>query len=303
MKAGLGDPTKKLTGNQLNWNQIFYFSEVASCGSFKAAGEKLQLSPSTLSEHVAQLEKDLNVLLFFRHHRKIELTPEGSRLYHHAREMFEIGQRMADVVSPLSLGSYPIAVGLVPGPSIPLAYDMLGAYLTEFGPLSFKVLHAKHSELELGLSKAQFDFGFSDRPSERKDIVCTLIVSSFVRFYVAPTIQEGSFAQLLRKLPLLICNSEPSTRTLVEQSLRDADLAPGSVGVSDYPSVLLDLCQQGLGIGAFSEDAIRNLNSRDLKSLRVPKDAPKIKDELYLLWAKDAENTEVIKRLKAQIEK
>jgi hypothetical protein len=60
---------------------------------------------------------------------------------------------------------------------------------------------------------------------------------------------------------------------------------------------------RGLGIGAFGEEPMNRLNLQTLKSLHVAKDAPKLRDELYVLWAKDAENTESIKRLKQIIKK
>jgi DNA-binding transcriptional LysR family regulator len=78
--------------DQINWNQVFYFSEIAAAGSVKNAAEKLGLSPSTLSEHLGQLEHDLNIKLFQRQHRKLILTDEGARLFHSAREMFESGK-------------------------------------------------------------------------------------------------------------------------------------------------------------------------------------------------------------------
>lgn len=291
----------RLKGNQINWNQVFYFSEVASCGSIKDAAIKLDLSPSTLSEHITQLERDLDVQLFLRQHRRLVLTPEGNRLYLHSKEMFEAGQRLIDVVSPIPLGCYPVSVGLVPSPSIQLAYKLIGDYIEGHPSLNMKLFHSAYSDLETGLSEARFDFGFADRLPERRDLVRHLISSSVIRFYVAQKWQGVSFSQLLTKLPLLICNAEPNTKTRAETALVDADLPPDSIITSDYPSALVDLCQRGLGIGVFSETPMNELDVDNLRMLRVPRDAPKLQDNLYVLWARDAENTEVVRHLKQLI--
>lgn len=278
--------------NQINWNLVYYFSEIAAAGSIKDAADKLKLSPSTLSIHLAQLEKDFSVQLFHRQHRKLVLTPEGNRLYLRAKEMFEAGQRLLSVVSPMPLGCYPISVGLVPSPSIQVAYRIIAQCLKSQKFLNMKLFHSEYRNLEDGLAGAKYDFGFCDRLPERRDLVCHQISHSPIKFFVADKWANVSFSQLLSQLPLLICNAEPGQRSFAEQALIDADLSPSSVVTSDYPSALMDLCQDGLGIGVFSE-------AEGLKSLRVPKDAPKLKDDLYLLWSKEAENTAAVRLLKS----
>jgi DNA-binding transcriptional LysR family regulator len=291
-----------LKGNQINWNQVYYFSEIAAAGSIKDAAVKLELTASTLSLHLSQLEEDLRIQLFYRQHRKLILTPEGTRLFFQAREMFEAGQRLIDVVSPVPLGSYPVSIGLVPSPSVQLANRIVGKYLERQGLLiNMKVFHTDYADLEKGLSNARFDFGFSDRIPERKDISFERVSQSTIRFYVAPKWNDMPFSELLQKLPLLICNAEPAHRSLAEQSLIDADIVPSAVVTSDYPSTLMELCQQGVGVGVFSELPIQRLGMLGLTTLRVPKDAPKLQDNLYALWGKDGDNTAAVKALREML--
>jgi DNA-binding transcriptional LysR family regulator len=287
-----------MKGSQINWNQVFYFSEIASCGSIKDAAKKLELSPSTLSEHIAQLESDLEVVLFHRQHRRLVLTNEGTRLYAQTKAMFESGQRLIDFVSPVALGCYPISVGLVPSPSVQVAYRLIADYQERFGPLSMKLFNVKYGELEATLAKGEHDFGFSDRLPERKDIVSECVSKSFTKFYVSNRWQESRFSELIGRLPLLICNAEPQTRSVAEMALAEADLAPSAVVTADYPSALVEMCQRGLGIGVFSEETIKKMNRELIRSLRCPHDAPSLQDNLYVLWTKDGENTAAVKHLK-----
>lgn len=287
----------RLKGNQINWNQVYYFSEIAAAGSIKEAAVRLDLTASTLSLHLSQLEVDLEVQLFFRQHRKLTLTPEGTRLYHQAKTMFEAGQRLIDVVSPIPLGCYPVSVALVPSPSLPIANQVLGKLLQEETPFTMKVIRADYAELEKGLSDARFDFGFSDRIPERKDIIHQRVSQASIKFCVALKWAGTPFSELLQKLPLLICNAVPSQQSLAEQALIDADLIPSAVVTSDYPSTLLDLCHQGAGIGVFSEIPAQRMAMQGLTSLRAPQDAPKLQDNLFVLWAQGAENTAVVKLL------
>ncbi len=289
---------QRIKGNQINWNQVFYFSRIAAIGSIKDAATELGLSPSTLSLHLSQLEADLQIQLFQREHRKLNLTPEGSRLFLHAKAMFESGQRLLDVVSPISLGCYPISVGLVPSPSIQAANRVFAYYLKSNSGVNLKISRSGYGELEDGIARSRFDFVFSDRVPERRDLVYQLVSHAVIQFYVASRLESIPFSKLLQEMPLLICNAEPDRRSFAEQTLLESGLAPSAVVASDYPSTLLDLCDQGVGIGVFSEMTFRGQGYRRLASLKAPKDAPKMKDSLYALWAKDAEKTFAIQVLR-----
>jgi DNA-binding transcriptional LysR family regulator len=289
-------------GIDVNWNEVYYFSKIASVGSIKGAAEQLELSPSTLSLHLSQLEADLQVKLFHREHRKLTLTHEGSRLFIHAKSMFESGQRLLDVVSPLSVGSYPVSVAIVPSPSVQMANRILGKYVKAQSGLNMKIFRAGYEELEQGILDAQFDFGFLDRVPERKALFCHKVSHAKIQFFVAPKWADIPFSRILQMLPLLICNAEPDSRSFAEQSLLEAEFVSSSVVTSDYPSTLLELCQQGAGIGVFSETTFQGQGLRGLTSLRAPRDAPVLHDSLYAVWHKEAEATMAIRSLREILE-
>jgi LysR family glycine cleavage system transcriptional activator len=56
------------------------FEAAARLGSFKEAGDELNVTASAVSHRIAALEEELGTPLFLRHTRRIELTPEGERL-------------------------------------------------------------------------------------------------------------------------------------------------------------------------------------------------------------------------------
>lgn len=60
---------------------IKLFIAVAEAGSYAAAAQTLGLSPSTLSKGVSRLENHLNIRLFHRTTRQIQLSEAGGRYY------------------------------------------------------------------------------------------------------------------------------------------------------------------------------------------------------------------------------
>lgn len=57
--------------------QVESFLALAECLNFTKAAQKLCVSQSTLSMHIASLEKNLGLTLFIRNQRKVSLSPEG----------------------------------------------------------------------------------------------------------------------------------------------------------------------------------------------------------------------------------
>lgn len=283
-------------GDHINWNQVFYFSQIAATGSMKAAAEILGLSSSTLSEHLSQLEADLNLKLFQRQHRKMTLTADGARLFHYARQMFETGKRFIDVISPTALGGYAVSIGIVTSSSYAFAHAIINRYLKCFDDVSLNVLRYQHDALETALLEARLDFGFTDRKSERRDIVQHLVVESELCFFVSKKVPELALKEYLQTLPLVICRGDRNGPSAVEDLLDSIGLAPRNVIVAEYPSLVEFLCREGsavavLGRAHFATDPT-------MRMLSLPLEFPSLVERLYASWASDSQNSQKILQLR-----
>lgn len=76
-----------------DWNQARAFLATAETGSFSAAARALQMTQPTLGRQVAALEDALDIVLFERIGRKLELTPAGKDLLTHVRTMGEAAMK------------------------------------------------------------------------------------------------------------------------------------------------------------------------------------------------------------------
>lgn len=68
------------------------FAKTVEAGSFRAAAKALNLSPSVVSHHVAQLEARLGVALLYRSTRSLSLTPIGEKLFGAAFAMLTVAE-------------------------------------------------------------------------------------------------------------------------------------------------------------------------------------------------------------------
>jgi len=74
------------------------FDAVATALSFRAAAERLAMSPSVVSFRIRQLEDQVGERLLDRSTRSVQLTPSGERLLPHARKLLEANAQCRQVV-------------------------------------------------------------------------------------------------------------------------------------------------------------------------------------------------------------
>jgi DNA-binding transcriptional LysR family regulator len=123
-------------------------------------------------------------------------------------------------------------------------------------------------------------------------------MNSMLGFFVAREWEGSTFRELVTKIPLLVCSVDPSTRSTIEEELAERDIAPCGIINSAFPSMQLELCQSGVGIGLFSEETIKRFNRGTIRSLSMPREAPRLQERYFVTWAAKSERTEGVQRLK-----
>ena len=83
--------------------QLLYFTTIIELGSFSEAALELDISQSSISKQIMQLEDELGVKLFDRTYRKARLTPAGEHLYQDALSVLNQMKHMKEVAFMLSL--------------------------------------------------------------------------------------------------------------------------------------------------------------------------------------------------------
>jgi DNA-binding transcriptional LysR family regulator len=187
-------------------------------------------------------------------------------------------------------------VGIVPGSAYAFAHRIIGEYIKAHGDVSAQILRYQHDELENALLEAKLDFGFTDRRSERKEIVQSTVMNSELRFFVSNKLPKRYLREFLEEMPLVICRSERRVPSAIEEFLDSLDLTPKNVIVSEYPSLVESLCREGAGVSVLGR--LHFENDPSVQMLRLPRDFPNLTEKLYVTWASYGENSEAIKRLK-----
>jgi LysR family transcriptional activator of nhaA len=78
-----------------NYNHLYYFYVTAKAGGVTSASSHLRISQPSLSSQLKVLEQSLDLKLFQKAGRTIELTTSGTEVFGFCRQMFEFSEKMS----------------------------------------------------------------------------------------------------------------------------------------------------------------------------------------------------------------
>lgn len=82
-----------------NYNHLYYFYVTAKAGGVTSASTHLRISQPSLSSQLKVLEQSLDIKLFQKAGRTIELTNSGAEVFSYCRQMFEYSEKMSELIS------------------------------------------------------------------------------------------------------------------------------------------------------------------------------------------------------------
>lgn len=82
--------------------QLEQLIKIVECGSMNTAAEEMYLARSSLSTSMKRLEEELGEPVFIRHSNGVNLTPFGSMVYNHAREICSRIQFLRGIITKSS---------------------------------------------------------------------------------------------------------------------------------------------------------------------------------------------------------
>ncbi len=88
----------RLRAPMLNLNHLHTFLTVVDERGLRPAARRLGVSPSTVLDHIRQLEDELGAVLILRRNGEIGPTSHGTRLLPHARSLIKNAQRTSDLI-------------------------------------------------------------------------------------------------------------------------------------------------------------------------------------------------------------
>jgi LysR family transcriptional activator of nhaA len=165
----------------INFNHVFYFWNIAKEKSIRSAATKLNLSPSTISDQLKSLERELGSDLFERRGRKLFLTDIGHKVFNFSNNYFKQAESLFESIKNKSLITQKIIeIGIVPTISKNLIYKIIQPLL-------------KNPNYIIHVSESEYKFLINDLENNTLDLIITenkpnILNKSLVQYNMFSTI-------------------------------------------------------------------------------------------------------------------
>lgn len=272
------------TIGNVNMKLLQSFLAVAEQGSFRLAAEVLHRSHSAISAQIMQLEAQLDVRLFERTTRNVQLTEEGRQLLDSARRaLYELhlGMRRIRESADIKRGQLSLAA------SSNLASIYLPKVLAEFvethPQITVTVSELTSKDLFEAVRAKKVDFAIGPEIDDKALRFETILIEPLqalvpVRF---PEAQRDhiTLAELLR-MPLVLSSPATAIRKRFETALREQNLSISSRFQFIQAQTIIAMAEAGLGVAVLPASS---LTKAQAPTARIVSIHPPIRRKMALI--------------------
>lgn len=263
-----------------NLSQYKIFFEVAKAGNISKAAKELYISQPAISKSISKLEDSLEVSLFTRNSRGVQLTEEGKLLYSHTKAAFEAlgrGEQELKRVKDFNIGHLRIGVSNTLCKYILLPY--LKNFIEKYPHIKITIESQSTSHTVNMLEQQRIDLGLIAKPSNRRPLQFIPVMDIQDTFVATKAyldnlyLREGKNADLFQTGNILLLDTNNVTRKYIDEYLNDNQLVLNQLLEVTTMDLLIEFAKIGLGIGcAIKEFVQEELDSGAL--IQIPMDPP-----------------------------
>lgn len=241
----------------LNFKHLRYFWAVVKEGGVARAGERLHVTPQTVSGQLRLLEDSLGKPLLRKSGRNLELTDLGRMAFAYVDEIFTLGEELDSVVSgsgPRRLAEF--RVGVADAVPKTVAYHLLEPATRMPTPVRMVCREWKLENLLSELALQRLDMVIADVPLPPHGTFKAYshkLGSSSLTFFAAPVVKralKGAFPACLDGAPMLLPGGDTAVRAHIDAWLRNQALRPMVVGEFDDGALMKAFGRHGKGVFA-----------------------------------------------------
>jgi DNA-binding transcriptional LysR family regulator len=278
-------------------HQLETFQAVVKAKSFTKAAELLHIGQPTVSEHIADLERELGAKLFDRSRLSATMTEAGRLLQDYATRIIttvSTARRTIAELSGLQRGSLVLGASTTPG--IYVLPPVIAAFRRRYPGIEVSLRIANSRVIEERVRADEVDLGVVGGHILRTGERCvTAGLLDELMLIVPPRHPWAKRRQVspgdLTRTPLLMREEGSATRQVTERVLRQAGVRFTIAMELDHVEAIKQAVMAGLGVAFVSAYAIagelttRRLHAVHLKGIRVRRHFHVIQNESRMLTA------------------
>jgi LysR family transcriptional regulator, transcriptional activator of nhaA len=243
---------------KINFKHLYYFWMIARTGGVIRAGERLHVTPQTLSGQIKLLEDRLGCQLFERNGRNVQLTDAGRIAVEYAEEIFLLGSQLEGALKERAGNRVATSFKVGIADSIPkaIAYRFLEPAIADSPTVRIVCREGGLPTLLADLRVHQLDLVLSDAPlpadANIQAVSHPLGRSHLAIFGTARllTQRKAPFPECLDSMPMLMPGSGSALRRKLDDWINKTGIRPHVAGEFDDWALMMAFGREGKGVFA-----------------------------------------------------
>ena len=245
----------------MNFQHLRYFLMVAEELNITRAAERLYISQQSLSNHISNLERELETKLFTRS-PKLSLTYAGEQLVDTATQILDLHSQYLVKVGDINhhyIGT--LRVGISHTCGLALLPDVLPKFRAEFPQVEFSLFEGNSTQMEDDLSHRRVDLIICFQPIIMEGAVTIpltdqrLVPKDFTDQIFGAEAEQvrqkfllGADISAFQQSPFILIKRGNRTRSIVDQYFSRYTFKPKLVLETENTVTTLAMAQAGMGI-------------------------------------------------------
>jgi DNA-binding transcriptional LysR family regulator len=230
----------------ISLRQLEYLAAVADAPTWAAAAERMGVSPSALSQGLAELERRTGVQLFESFGRRRMLRTSAQPVLDHARRVVSLTRDLVDWSNRLrSASAGRVRLGMIDIAAVVHFPEVLRAFRAERSEVDLTLSVAPSAQLLDDLRDGSLDLVVCVAPPDVRAGVSMAVLFDEALRVVAPA--GTSIGRPCTWGPWLMFPSDSHTRQVITERLRELGAPLVIAAESHQPEVLHQMARLGLG--------------------------------------------------------
>ncbi|WP_077328459.1 LysR family transcriptional regulator [Virgibacillus siamensis] len=271
--------------------QIEYFAEVARQLNFTKAAAVLHISQPSLSKTMKNLEDELDVTLFYRGTKQLELTDAGQAFLINAKNVLDAFENLTTELNDvIDLKRGEIKIGIPPIIGAAFFSKLISRYKETYPSINIRLTEVGSNTIKAGVSDGELDIGLVCNLPVQKENFETIKLLKDPLMLIAhkdnPLAweKEISFSQIAEE-PFILYRHDFSLHDKIIHACDKHGFYPNVVCESSQKDFMVEMVEAKLGIALLPSKICEHINSDQI--ITVPFHKPVVNLELGMIWKKN----------------
>lgn len=255
----------------MDLDDITVFREIALQGSMTQAAEKLGYAQSSITARIRKLEAKLNVNLFYRNAKGVQLTPAGQIFLDQGLKITRIMEELYQLLSPDKIPGGLLRIGSMETTAAIHLPSLLKKYHSLYKNVELSLRTGTTEYLINQILNYNLDLAFVASPINHPEIT---EIETFREEMVLVTEKAKSFqdiGEMIKNRTILVFHTGCFYRSLLEQYLLENKTIPLSRFEFGSLEAIIGGVSSGIGISLLPRSAVENkLQSGTLSAYELP---------------------------------